>query len=610
MCPIDADDLIDLITQTTDTITDMKKLKPGGKILLILLVLGGVFAAKVFWWDQRPRDAKESTEIGRVTLPDAPEASLATNAPMLPLPTGTKPSDNGGTRVQWYIFPWNSQLPLMYANGAASTVKGSLIDNAKLQVNLIRQDDCMKSIAMVAAFAEAYKKDPSTPGVFASFMGDGMPAFFAGLCKTLEPLGPEYQPVAFYAMGKSYGEDALMGPPSWKSDPRQAIGKCVSEVLRDGDMNIHLKWAGDNGLKVNPDETTYDPEAMNIIAANDFLDAAQKYIAGYTETRKLVVNGKVTNRDTVVGVDAVATWTPGDVNVAQNKGGLVRIASTKEYSSQMPNITITIRKWLNDHRMDVENLIVALAQAGDQVRSYTAAKQYACEVSARVYNEQTPAYWLKYANGVRERDAAGQMVDLGGSMSFNLADAANTFGLGRDGVDRYKAVYTTFGDILSRMYPEYMATYPDYQKVVDKSVLATVISNHPELLQGQALKVEYAETITEAVGDRSYDIHFETGSATVKPESYAVLDEILKSAIVAEGLKVGVYGHTDDVGNDAMNQQLSESRAVSVRAYLLQNGLRGDRVESRGYGESQPLVPNTSATNRAQNRRVQIVLGN
>jgi ABC-type nitrate/sulfonate/bicarbonate transport system substrate-binding protein len=187
----------------------------------------------------------------------------------------------------------------------------------------------------------------------------------------------------------------------------------VSEVLRDGDMNIHLKWAGDNGLKVNPDETTYDPEAMNIIAANDFLDAAQKYIAGYTETRKLVVNGKVTNRDTVVGVDAVATWTPGDVNVAQNKGGLVRIASTKEYSSQMPNITITIRKWLNDHRMDVENLIVALAQAGDQVRSYTAAKQYACEVSARVYNEQTPAYWLKYANGVRERDAAGQMVDLG-----------------------------------------------------------------------------------------------------------------------------------------------------------------------------------------------------
>jgi outer membrane protein OmpA-like peptidoglycan-associated protein len=73
---------------------------------------------------------------------------------------------------------------------------------------------------------------------------------------------------------------------------------------------------------------------------------------------------------------------------------------------------------------------------------------------------------------------------------------------------------------------------------------------------------------------------------------------------------VGVYGHTDDVGNDAMNQQLSESRAVSVRAYLLQNGLRGDGVESRGYGESQPLVPNTSATNRAQNRRVQIVLGN
>ena len=61
-------------------------------------------------------------------------------------------------------------------------------------------------------FAQDYKNNPETPAVFASFMGDGMPAFFASLAKELEPLGPEYQPIAFYAMGKSYGEDQLMGP--------------------------------------------------------------------------------------------------------------------------------------------------------------------------------------------------------------------------------------------------------------------------------------------------------------------------------------------------------------------------------------------------------------
>ena len=61
-----------------------------------------------------------------------------------------------------------------------------------------------------------------------------------------------------------------MGPQSWKADPKNAIGKCVAGVLRDGDVNILLKWAGDNGLKVNPDETTYDATAINLIAANDF----------------------------------------------------------------------------------------------------------------------------------------------------------------------------------------------------------------------------------------------------------------------------------------------------------------------------------------------------
>lgn len=600
----------DIDTDPHNNTKNMAKLKPAGKVGIIIVAAAALFLGKTFYWDNRPREAKASTEIGTLMLPDSPEASLVGNSPMFPVPRTTKKAANGGTQVQWYIFPWNAQLPLMYANGGASTVQGSLLDKAKLQVTLVKEDDCMKSIGMLAQFAERYKKDPSTPAVFASFMGDGMPAFFAGLCKTLEPLGPEYQPVAFYAMGKSYGEDALLGPIEWKNNPQAAIGKCVSEVLRDGDMNIHLKWAGDNGIRVNPDEKTYDPLAMNIIAAADFKDAANKYIAGYTETRKLVVDGMVTNRDTVVGVDAVATWTPADVSIAQKRGGLVRIASTKEYSSQMPNITITIRKWLNDHRTDTEALIVALGQAGDQVRSYKEAKLFACEVSATVYGEQTAAYWMKYANGVVEPDATGQMVELGGSMAFNLADAANMFGLGKDGVDRYKAVYTTFGDILSKMYPEYMPTYPDYIKVVDKSVLATVISNHPELMQGQPLKVEYATEITSTVSSKSYDIHFETGSATVKPESYVMLDEILKSAIVAENLKVGVYGHTDDVGQPVLNQRLSEDRAASVRAYLLQNGLRSDRVESRGLGESEPLVPNTNAANRAKNRRVQLVLGN
>jgi OmpA-OmpF porin, OOP family len=584
------------------------KIKTSGKLLLIALFLGGLFAAKIFWWDKRPQEAKTSKEIGKVMLPDAPEASLKGNATMLALPSD-EVSVNGGTKIQWKVMAWNAQFPLMYANGGAMTTKGSLLDQAKLQVEVIRQDDCNKTIADIVKFAQEYKNDVNTPGVFASFMGDGMPAFFAALSKELEPLGPDFQPIAFYAMGKSYGEDQVMGPAEWKTNPKSALGKSVACVMRDGDMNILLKWAGDNGLKVNPDETTYDPNAINLIAANDFLDAPNKYITGYSEKRKLVLDGKKLSKDTTVKVDAVATWTPGDVNVATQKGGLVTIANTKQYASQMPNITITIKKFAYDHRTDFENLIMALAQAGDQVRSFNEAKSFAANISAKVYNEQNGDYWLKYYNGVKEKDMQGVEVELGGSMAFNLQDAANTFGLGSDGIDRYKIVYTTFGDILSKMYPEYLGSYPSYQKVVDKSFLQSVVANHPELLVGESIKINYNEKITTEVSSKSYQIQFETGSAVIKPASYAVLDEILKSAVVAEGLKVGVYGHTDNTGNDVSNQALSEERAASVKNYLIGKKLASNRIESKGFGSSQPIADNSTTAGKAQNRRVQIVLG-
>lgn len=585
------------------------KIKTSGKVLIIVLILGGIFCAKVFWWDKRPTEAKESTVVGHLALPDAPEASLSGNATMLALPTA-EVSLNGGTKIRWEVMAWNSQMGLMYANGGPNTTKGSLMEQAKLQVEIVRQDDCNKSIADVVKFAQDYKNDPTTPGVFATYMGDGMPAFFAGLVKELEPLGPEYQPIAFYAVGKSYGEDKLMGPVEWKTNPKAALGKTVACYLRDGDMNILLKWAGDNNLKVNPDETTYDETAINLVAANDFLDASNKYITGYQEARKIVKDGKKTADEITVGVDAVATWTPGDVNVAKQKGGLVSIASTKEYASQMPAITITIKKFAYDHRTDIENLIIALAQAGDQVRSFTEAKKFAADVSAKVYAEQDGAYWLKYYNGVVEKDMQGNDVALGGSMVFNLQDAANMFGMGKDGVDRYKVVYTTFGEILSKMYPELMPTFPEYSKVVDKSFMATVIANHPELMTGQAIKTTYSTEMTTTVSSKSYQIQFETGSSVILPESYAQLDEIMASAVVAEGLKVGVYGHTDNTGSADANQKLSEDRANAVKSYLISKGLREDRIESKGFGPSQPIADNKTAAGKAQNRRVQIVLGN
>jgi len=581
------------------------KIKKGGFIIMALVVVLGAVAVKTLVIDRIPRTVKESHNVGKVALPDAPEASLGTNATKFELPTSTVASVDGA-KVDWKIMAWNSQFALMYANGGAQTTKGSLMEKANVNVNLIRQDDCNKSCADLVKFAKDYKENPQTPGVFITFMGDGMPPFMTSLSKELEPLGAEYQPVIVMTFGKSYGEDQVMSPQSWKDNPKNALGGTCAAVLRDGDMNILLKWAGDNNIKVNPDEKTYDYNAINLISANDFLDAPNKYISGYTEKRKIVNNGKTTGRDTVVGVDAVATWTPGDVNVVEQKGGLITLASTKEYSTQMPNMTIAIKKWANDHRTDVENMITALAQAGDQVRSYDDAKKFAAKVSAEVYQEKDASYWYTYYNG-RSYDAN---TKLGGSMVFNLNDMANMLGLGDDHIDRYKIVYNTFGDILSKMYPEFLKEYTVYNKAVDKSFTATVISNHPELLEGKSLKVEYAQEITSKVSSKNYQIKFATGSAEIDPQSYTDLDNIMSSAMVAEDLKVGVYGHTDNTGNPKSNLVLSQQRAESVKKYLLSKGLPLNRIEAKGLGDQIPTNCQDSRNgNNPYRRVVNITLG-
>jgi hypothetical protein len=69
-----------------------------------------------------------------------------------------------------------------------------------------------------------------------------------------------------------------------------------------------------------------------------------------------------------------------------------------------------------------------------------------------------------------------------------------------------------------------------------------------------------------------------------------------------------VTGHTDDVGADADNQRLSEARATSVGRYLVQRGVNAQRITQQGMGEIAPKLPNTSETNRAANRRVELAI--
>jgi outer membrane protein OmpA-like peptidoglycan-associated protein len=101
-------------------------------------------------------------------------------------------------------------------------------------------------------------------------------------------------------------------------------------------------------------------------------------------------------------------------------------------------------------------------------------------------------------------------------------------------------------------------------------------------------------------------VNFETGKATLTPESQAILDGVAESLVANEEIKVQVGGHTDNTGSRALNSRLSKARAETVRQYLTDHGVAADRLTAKGFGPDKPVASNKTADGRAQNRRVEL----
>jgi outer membrane protein OmpA-like peptidoglycan-associated protein len=100
-------------------------------------------------------------------------------------------------------------------------------------------------------------------------------------------------------------------------------------------------------------------------------------------------------------------------------------------------------------------------------------------------------------------------------------------------------------------------------------------------------------------------VNFESGSAAITPDSYAILDEVVKSLKAYPEVRVEIAGHTDNVGAEEYNMGLSQRRAESVKQYLMNAGISADRLVARGYGETSPIASNATPAGRADNRRIE-----
>ena len=599
------------------------QLTPVGKVTVLVVVAGVAFGVYKSWDRIAPGAATKNVVVPtKVDLPDKGTANLGVTTTDFQV-AGDAPGCTTDPEVRVLGYAWNAQQGMLLATGGPQATQGSLMCKNGVNLKWARQDDNSKLQENLVAFATALSKGDKNPAAGAQFvtvMGDGGAAFIKPLNDTLRKLGPEYQAKIVDAIGYSRGEDKFMGPVSWRENPSAAMGGTVAGVLRDGDWNIAQKWLGDNGLKTNPDEKTWDPDALNWISASDYVDAAEKYVSGYSETRPVVRNGVKTGETKTIKVDGVVTWTPGDVTIAQKKGGLVSIISTKEYSSQMPCIVIGIDKWCKANKPLVEKMITAIGEGGQQIQNDPNALKRASQIAAQVFDEKgaDAAYWEKYFKGTTEKDATGEMVDLGGSSVNNLADSLLSFGQVPGSSNLVATTYTVFGNLVKSQYPELVPAIDPASNVVDGSYLRDVslkMTGNQKALIAKAKPVYKAAKANAAprklVSRRQWNIQFNPGQATFTPAARAELDKLSRDLLIAGGTTIEVHGHTDSSGNPATSMPLSEARAFAVKSYLQKLSpvnFPDGRVETFAHGESQPLVPNTTPDNRAKNRRVEIVL--
>lgn len=155
---------------------------------------------------------------------------------------------------------------------------------------------------------------------------------------------------------------------------------------------------------------------------------------------------------------------------------------------------------------------------------------------------------------------------------------------------------------------------PDASKDDDGDGVANVADKCPDEAEnvngfedGDGCKDEIPKKVAKFVGTIK-GIKFASGSAKIRGTTRRTLNQAVKTLNQYPSIGIQVIGHTDDRGDHDSNVELSQQRADAVRAYIIDKGIAQERITSIGMGPDEPLVPNTTKKNRAQNRRTEFKL--
>lgn len=590
------------------------------KLIIVAVVLGGLgFCAWKF-----------------NCLPSKPAKPSA-----IPQLDGVGPAVQGTSTVRLAHWTWNVHQSWALASKGKTTAPDSLFAKNGVTVQYLRIEEIPNQIAAFKAFAKAFDKGDANPQEGAHFftiMGDAGGMVLNEANKAVKDVNSNFSAEIIGINGFSAGEDKFMGPPEWKKNPRAALGGVVAGVPADGDWNIMIFWSAQNNVPFNSDSRYYDPNALNFQPTDSFVQAGEVYNANKPVERIFKANGKDYQGNSVkegdkgqVSINGVVTWTPVDKNIADNRGGLTSIVSTKEYSNQMPCYIIGLKQWDEKNHEVVEGMLRAIFTASDLIIKSDLALQngaivpksendyrwQAAKYVTEIFASETPDFWYKYYNSFKIADSKGVAVEIGGSSVSNLKRNIEFFGL--DGnANIGELVYNRFAKLAKAYYPDFVDNIYAWNSVFNPAYIKNIVEKEPALVTASA---STAPTFTaganyaEQVGDILYRLNFESGRAEFMPGSENTLNEILTQLGIAANTKVEIHGHTDSSGNPTSNWNLSQARASSVKRWLCQkspSSCPANRIDVVPHGQTDLLAQDRGPDGSfdedagAKNRRVVI----
>lgn len=594
----------------------------GAKIVAIAVVLGLVgwglytFAPGLVM--------SENVQVDEFQLDDS-NIDNQSNSAFVELPSNSVSSAvSGQPLIRYAGYAWDCQMPIITAIGGERTKKGSLMEAEGINMEFVRQDWLDELRTGQMKFLELFDQGVANPceqsdKAYAAIvmMGDGVPWYLSTQQQAIDEKYGEgkYHLKVIGAVGMSDGEDKLIGPPEWKTNPQTMRGSVISVVVGDGDWVVLLNYAAANNIPVNPNEGTYDADAINIVNSenDDYIKSAEELIKSQTGDYVVeldeIKDGKLTGKTVKRKIDGCATWTPGDVMVFEALSGFTDIASTADFPNQMATTIVAIDEYCRQNFDQTVSILKASLTASNQIKQYDQWRRRGAEAITESFKLDAPAndpqYWYNIFNG-QTGTKAGISYSMGGGRVLNYDDVLQYYGKGTDKINRYRAVWDQVSGYLVTLNPwNFNTNVPDgvvpYNDAVNLMYLNAI--NMEEENRGEITTYDYDTPKNTVLAKADYQINFAKNSAEIQPSSYATVRNIYNQLIQSEQVVVEIYGYADPSGGNAINLPLTDRRANSVAKALQDMGVPLNRFQNvEGKGSD-----NTYAT-AAENRRVEIKL--